>query len=266
MNYKYSFIGAGKMASAIVKGLIAKGVSASEICCICGSDDTGKILSQATGIALLGESEFFANKFDVLALACKPQQLASISKLAETAAPEILVSILAGTCIEKLSAKFPKAGNIVRAMPNMAAQIGLGITCYASKNPLSDPQRQKVEGIFAAMGRYIPVEETQLDAVTALSGSGPGYIFEIADAMIQGGIKIGFSEKDAKELTYQTLIGSAALLQKSELSAAELRNAVSSPGGTTLAGLKVLSDYNIREAIEKCLVAAKDRSTELSKL
>ena len=148
----------------------------------------------------------------------------------------------------------------------MAAQIGLGITCYASKNPLSDAQRQKVEGIFAAMGRYIPVEETQLDAVTALSGSGPGYIFEIADAMIQGGIKIGFIEKYAKELTYQTLIGSAALLQKSELSAAELRNAVSSPGGTTLAGLKVLSDYNIREAIEKCLVAARDRSTELSKL
>ncbi|MFI3290697.1 MAG: pyrroline-5-carboxylate reductase [Opitutales bacterium] len=262
---KYSFIGAGKMASAIVKGMIANNIGAEQISCICGDDDSGKILSEATGINLLAQEDFFADDLDILVLACKPQQLESIGDTSSLEA-EVLISILAGTSISKLRQKFPKVKNIVRSMPNMPAQIAMGISCYSAESDLSEGEKAKVENIFSAIGEFILVDEAKLDAVTALSGSGPGYIFEIADAFIEAGMNIGFSFEEAKKLTYQTFIGSAHLLEQSELSASELRNAVSSPGGTTLAGLKALSDYNLREAVKSCLEAAKNRSQELAKL
>ncbi len=262
---KYSFIGAGKMASAIVKGMIANKIEAGQISCICGDDDSGVVLSQSTDISLLSQEELFKGDLDVLVLACKPQQLDSIGDTSNLK-PQVLISILAGTSIAKLREKFPMAKNIVRSMPNMPAQIAMGISCYACENPLSDSEKPKVENIFAAIGEFIVVEESKLDAVTALSGSGPGYIFEIADAFISAGMDIGFSFEEAKKLTYQTFIGSAHLLAQSELGASELRNAVSSKGGTTLAGLGELEKYNLRDAMKACLKAAKQRSEELSKL
>ena len=261
---KFAFVGAGKMASAIVGGMIkSAAVRPWDIECTCGNDDTGKILAQNTGISLTED----IRKLDAqtMVLACKPQQLADVAAAIGDKQIELLISILAGTTIEKLRARFPNAKKIVRVMPNMPALISKGISCFAPESELTEKEREIVRGVLSAIGEVIECPEARLDAVTALSGSGPGYVFEFAAALIEGGKKIGFSEEQATKLTLQTLLGSAMLLTKSSLSADELCKAVSSPGGTTLAALNVFAKNNFREMVENALVAARDRSAELSK-
>jgi len=262
---KFGFIGAGKMAGAIVHGMIAS-VNPADISCVCGNDDTGKVLSQQTGIKLANSTKELLENSSTVVLACKPQQLAEASASAEETKLPLLISILAGTTLARLRQCFKNVGNIVRVMPNMPAQISQGISCYASEKPLSDSERQTVERVLSAIGEYMEVPEAKLDAVTALSGSGPGYIFEFAAAMIEGGIALGFTKEEAKKLVEKTMTGSAMLLEKSPLSADELRTAVSSPGGTTLAALDVFSKNNFRKTVADALVAARNRSGELSKL
>jgi len=264
---EFGFIGAGKMAGAIIHGMLAaKAVSASEISCSCGNDSTGETLSKETGIKLADSlGELFADA-KVIVAACKPQQLAEVSKSGSEAKADALISILAGTPVKRLRECFPKVKKIVRVMPNMPAQISQGISCYALESPLTPAEKSTVEKVLSAIGEYIEVEESQLDAVTALSGSGPGYIFEFAAALIEGGRAIGFSEADSKKLVEKTLLGSAMLLCRSTLSADELRAAVSSPGGTTLAGLEVFKKNDFRKTVADVLKAARDRSAELSKL
>ena len=263
----FGFIGAGKMAGAIIHGIIASGaVSPSQIICSCGNDDTGKNLSKETSIALAESLDvLFADSQTVVA-ACKPQQLKEVAEAGAKAKCDVLISILAGTSIARLRECFPNAKKIVRVMPNMPAQISQGISCYAPESPLSDDEKKIVDTVLSAIGEYIEVAEAQLDAVTALSGSGPGYIFEFAAAMIEGAKAIGFTEEEAKKLVERTLTGSAMLLEKSPLSADELRTAVSSPGGTTLAGLDVFAKSGFRDTVRNALIAARNRSQELSKL
>ncbi len=263
---KIGFIGAGKMASAIVKGLLGKVASASEIVCACGNDDTGKILSQQTSIECIDNIKSLLDISKTVVVACKPQQLADVAKDASSANSDILISILAGTSIARLRECFPNVKKIVRVMPNMPAQISHGISCYAPESSLTDSERNIVENVLGAIGEFIEVEESRLDAVTALSGSGPGYVFEFAAAMIEAGKEIGFSEEESKKLVEKTMLGSAMLLSQSPLSADELRIAVSSPGGTTLAGLAEFQKVNFRKVVVDVLQAAKKRSEELSKL
>ncbi len=267
MEKKFGFIGAGKMAGAIIRGIISSGAAKpQDIACSCGDDDTGKNLSAETSISLAGSlDELFANAETIVA-ACKPQQLKDVARFGKTAKSAVLVSILAGTTIARLRECFPNVGKIVRVMPNMPAQISQGISCFAPESPLSESELKTVQTVLSAIGEFMRVEEAQLDAVTALSGSGPGYIFEFAAAMIEGAKSIGFTEEQAKKLVERTLTGSAMLLEKSPLSADELRIAVSSPGGTTLAALDVFAKSGFRETVRKALEAARDRSRELSKL
>ena len=264
---KFGFIGAGKMAGAIVRGLISSGAARpEEIACVCGADDTGKRLSESTGIGLMDTpGELFKNS-ETVVLACKPQQLAQVCEEAKGVSCAILISILAGTPIQRLRECFGGAGKIVRVMPNMPAQISQGISCFAAESKLSEGEKKTVEKVLGAIGDFMETEESRLDAVTALSGSGPGYVFEFAAAMIEGAKKIGFSEGEAEKLVKKTLLGSAMLLDKSEMSADELRIAVSSPGGTTLAALDVFGRFGLRNAVAQALEAAKARSEELSKL
>lgn len=255
------------MAGAIVRGMISSGAAKpEEIACSCGNDDTGKKLSAETGISLCASlKEMFAGAQTVVA-ACKPQQLAEVAKSAGEARAKLLISILAGTTIARLRECFPGVGQIVRAMPNMPAQISQGISCFAPESELSADELGAVETALGAIGEYMQVEESRLDAVTALSGSGPGYVFEFAAALIEGAKSIGFTDAEAKRLTEKTLLGSAMLLNSSELSADELRTAVSSPGGTTLAALEVFEKSGFRKTVADALKAAEKRSEELSRL
>ncbi len=264
---KFGFLGAGKMAGAIVEGLLASGfASPSDIHCLSSDDGTGEALSKKTGIALANSADELLAHSDTVVLAIKPQQLNDIPELASKNKIPLLISILAGTSIERLRKKFPNALQIVRVMPNMPAQILEAMSCYASESELSLDDEKNLLGVLDCIGESLKVQESQLDAVTAISGSGPGYVFEFAAALIEAAKKLGFAEQDAKTLVYKTMVGSAKLLTSSSLSAVELRNCVSSPGGTTLAGLAIFEKNNLRQVVADATNAAKNRSEELSKL
>jgi pyrroline-5-carboxylate reductase len=203
---------------------------------------------------------------DAVVLACKPQQLASLdSRLAELTAGKLVLSILAGKRLASLAQKFPKARNLVRAMPNTPGQIGAGVVGWSPLQPISAGDRQIVDLILGSLGKMVALREDQLDAVTGLSGSGPAYVFEFAAALREAGIAVGLDRETAKLLAYETLLGSAKLLVQSTDEAEELRNQVTSPNGTTYAGLKRMEAHNFRSIIAETVLAATQRSAELSK-
>ena len=262
---KIAFIGAGKMAGAMVNGLLARGIAPAQITCTCGDDPTGPELARQTGIGFTHELDELLAKADVVVLACKPQQLGELPVPA-AAAQKLFVSILAGVTLEKLSAKFPQARNIVRAMPNLPGQIGEGITAYAPQKELSAADKNAVELVLGSLGEILALPESQLDAVTAVSGSGPAYVFEFAASLMEGALACGLDEPTAKKLVFATLGGSVSLLKKSPLSPQELRDAVTSKGGTTAAALGIFKENDFRLIVTQALLAAKNRSEELSKL
>jgi pyrroline-5-carboxylate reductase len=267
MPTQIAFLGAGRMASAIIQGLIQhKHYAPQAIACTCGDDPSGPELAAATGISYTPDLTTAIREAHTLVLACKPQQLAQIDPaIAQAAKGKLILSILAGTTLNTLQATFPEARNYVRTMPNTPGQIGAGVTAYTPAQKLDTTDQARVKAILTALGNYHQVEESQLDAVTALSGSGPAYIFEFAAALRQAGIALGLDPALAHSLAIQTVYGSAALLAKSDQDPEALRDAVTSKGGTTAAALQILSDHDLRALIEKALTAARDRSIELAK-
>jgi pyrroline-5-carboxylate reductase len=207
-----------------------------------------------------------AGGLETLVLAVKPQQFADLhADVAELTRGKLVVSILAGTPIAKIATKVPHAENIVRAMPNTPGQIGEGITAYASSKPLTDAQKAAVTLILGSMGPVLTVEEKQIDAVTALSGSGPAYVFAFIEALRDGGIAEGLSPEVSLQLAMQTVLGAARLLAKSGESPESLRKKVTSPKGTTLAALTVMEEMDMHGLVMKAMHAAKVRSEELAR-
>lgn len=266
MTIKIVFIGAGRMASAIVRGLLEKEHYApSEIACTCGHDPTGPALAEATGIQYLPDLTQALYEAEAVVLACKPQQFDAIRpELVEAARGKLLLSILAGTPLARLSQKFAHARNIVRTMPNTPGQIGAGVTAFAPLRALSEKDQLIVENTLSSLGNFHEVDEADLDAVTALSGSGPAYVFEFAAALREAGIHAGLDKDLADALTIDTLLGAAMLLAESEESPEALRDAVTSPGGTTAAALKVFAEGGFRDLVDQAIAAAKARSLELA--
>lgn len=263
---KIVFIGAGRMASAIIKGLIEKNhYKPIEIACTCGEDSTGARLAEETKIKYLDDITDEIHSSETIVLACKPQQFNQIKKsVADVANGKLVLSILAGIPLSKLNEKFKLARNILRTMPNMPGQIGAGVTAYSSWSKLSIKDQKIVDNILGSLGNFHKVNETDLDAVTALSGSGPAYLFEFAAALIEAAINNGLDKELASALTIDTLLGASMLLTSSKESPEQLREAVTSPAGTTAAALEVLSNSNFRDLIEQAITAAKKRSIELA--
>ena len=266
MPIKITFIGAGRMASAIVRGLLEKEhYTPEEIACTCGDDPTGPALAKATGIQFLPDITPALHETETVILACKPQQFAEINaELAEAARGKLILSILAGTPLARLSEKFAHARNVVRTMPNTPGQIGAGVTAFSPLRELSEKDVEIVENTLSSLGNFHEVEEEDLDAVTALSGSGPAYVFEFAAALREAGVNCGLDEGLADALAVDTLLGAAMLLAESEETPEALRDAVTSPGGTTAAALKVLEEGDLRRLVDQALAAAKARSSELA--
>ena len=264
---KIAFIGAGRMASAIIRGLLEKKhYKPCEIACTCGDDPSGPTLAKETGIQYCADITAAAREADAIVLACKPQQFSALGpELVEAASGKLILSILAGTPLKRLSDKFAAARNVVRTMPNTPGQIGAGVTAFAPAKPLSKADEVIVENTLSSLGNFHEVEETDLDAVTALSGSGPAYVFEFAGALREAGINCGLDAELANSLTIDTLLGAAMLLAESASSAEDLRNAVTSPGGTTAAALNVFSEGDFRNLVDQALAAAKARSLELAR-
>lgn len=268
MNTEVSFIGAGKMASAIVGGLLAnQHYTPQEIACTCGNDPTGAQLAQETGILYLPNLTDLLKNTEVIVLACKPQQINDLSpELADLTAGKLILSILAGTSLSKLHEKFGQARNIVRAMPNTPGQIGAGVTGYSPQSELSTEDQKTINKILGSLGPAYALEESHLDAVTAISGSGPAYIFEFAAALREAANALKLPAEIAHHLAIQTVIGAAKLMEETQTDPETLRNNVTSPGGTTQAALEAFQKAGLREIVSEATVAARDRSVELSKL
>lgn len=263
---KIAFLGAGNMAAAMVDGLLANSVSAANLVCYSGSGTTAAALAARTGIAQAKSLDELLAGADAVVIAFKPQHLAGADpRLAELTAGKLVVSVLAGKRLPRLAQAFPRARNVVRTMPNTPGQIGAGITGWCALAPLAAADRALVERLLKALGEAVEVADSDMDALTAVSGSGPAYVFEFAAALRDAGAAAGLSREVADKLSAATLLGAARLLARKQIDPEVLRNQVTSPNGTTFAGLKRMEAGNFRGLIRETVAAAKARSEELSR-
>jgi pyrroline-5-carboxylate reductase len=261
-----AFIGAGRMARAMVGGLLRDQQTVpNKVRCLGANDGTGEQLSAEFGIVHCPDMEALLDGAQIVVLACKPQQLGAVDRRArEATRGTLLLSILAGTPITRLRATFPHAAAIVRAMPNTPGLIGAGITAYASEQALGDCHSAAVRAILGALGSVEPVAESALNAVTGLSGSGPAYVFEFVAALRDGGIAAGLAPDLAYRLALQTVRGAAELLVAVPETPETHRDWVCSPGGTTLAGLSVMEAGQFRSVVGATVQRATHRAVELA--
>jgi pyrroline-5-carboxylate reductase len=261
-----AFLGAGNMAAAMIDGLLAKKTPATDLACQSASGKTAAALAARTGIAYARSLDELLAGADTLVVAFKPQHLATADpKLAELTAGKLVLSVLAGKKLATLAKTFPRARAIVRTMPNTPGSIGAGMTGWCIAAPLSTSDRALVENLLGALGRAVEVPEAQMDALTAVSGSGPAYLFEFAAALRDAGTAAGLAPDTASTLAIETLLGAARLLAHKKIEPEKLRDAVTSPNGTTFAGLQRMAARDFRGLIRETVLAAKARAEELSK-
>jgi pyrroline-5-carboxylate reductase len=264
---RFAFIGAGRMASAMARGLVrSRAAAPADLACIGGSGTTSLVLAQELGIRLATSPATLMDGADACIVACKPQVFPSLdAAYGRLAEGRLVVSVLAGTRLERLRAFFPAARALVRAMPNTPGAIGQGITAWASEQPLGDDDRALLCQVLGGLGDSLEVPESQLDAVTAVSGSGPGFFFEFLAAYERGAVALGLEPELARRLIRTTFVGSLALADATGETPARLRDQVTSPGGTTRAGLDVLQRAHLDDLVAQALEAARDRARELSR-
>ena len=255
------------MASAMVQGLLAGGtVAPADLACLGGADPTAAALVAKTGIALAPSLDALLADREALVVAFKPQHLASADpRLAALTAGQLVISILAGKRLARLAQSFPQARNLVRVMPNTPGQIGAGVSGWCALHPLHAADRTIVSNLLDALGQSVEIPETQMDALTAVSGCGPAYVFEFAAALRDAGLAAGLAPAVAQKLAVETLLGAARLLARTQIDPETLRTQVTSPNGVTFAGLQRMAARDFRGLIRETVLAAKARSEELAK-
>ena len=259
------FIGAGNMASALIGGLLGRGVPASQLAAVDPSESQRAQAIQRHGIPTQAAVDAALLDQAVVVLAVKPQQMReAVQAIAPLLGDQLLMSVAAGVRASDLSRWLGGHRRIVRTMPNPPALVGLGATGLAALpgGPASD--RALAETIMGAVGCTVWVEdETMLDAVTALSGSGPAYVFRFIECLINGGEQLGLSAEQARALALQTVLGAATLAASSSEPPALLRERVTSKGGTTAAALAVFEKEQWPDLVARAMAAACQRSKEL---
>ena len=265
---KIAFIGAGVMGEAMIRGLLGKRIVKPGQ--IIAADPWRKRLDQLSeqhGIVTTSDNAFAAEEGQVVVLSIKPQSLTSVLPeiRGHLRRQDLLMSIIAGAPIKRLADGAAHA-SVVRAMPNTPAQIGQGITVWTATAEVSDAHQKQAQVILASLGQEIFMDdERYLDMATALSGTGPGYVFMVMEAMIDAGVHLGFSRHVATQLVFQTMRGSVEFAAQSDKHVAELRNQVTSPGGTTAAALYHLEKGGLRTVLSRGIWAAYQRSVALGK-
>jgi pyrroline-5-carboxylate reductase len=267
LKKRVAFIGPGVMAEAMIAGLLGRKLAEPEELTASGPrPERGAELHRKYGIPSTVDNGAAASAADVVVLSVKPQRLSEVMKGLKSIRPEALVlSIVAGASIQKIATGL-KHKAIVRSMPNTPGQIGQGITVWTASAGASPDQRELAEQILGALGEQVFVEdESYLDMATALSGTGPAYVFLFTEALIDAGVHMGFPRRIAEQLVLQTIKGSAAFYEQAERHPATLRNQVTSPGGTSAEALYYLEKAGFRTAISRAVWAAYQRSLELGK-
>lgn len=263
------FIGVGKMGSALLQGVLRAGLCPAER--VLAFDTDRELLAAvcgATGAGAADSALELARRCRTIVLAVKPQVLpAVLEELQPVAGPELLlISIAAGISTEAIEERLGVPCPVVRAMPNLAATVGQSATALCRGRHAGDRHLAEALRLLGAAGLALELPERLLDAVTGLSGSGPAYVFLFAEALIAGGLKVGLPHAAARRLAVQTLKGAAALLEaRPEEHPAGLRDQVTTPGGTTIAGLHELEKRAFRDAVISAVEAAAARSRELGR-
>ncbi|MBI5739522.1 MAG: pyrroline-5-carboxylate reductase [Nitrospirae bacterium] len=260
------FIGGGNMAEALIKGARVKGQgSAVEILVSEPRQDRRQYLEQTYGVRTTASNKEAVSSCRIIILAVKPQNMEAVLEEISPAVTEdkTVVSIAAGITLSYLASKL-KTKRLIRVMPNTPALVQKGMTVMSLCECFSDSDMAAVREIFMSIGEVLVLPEKYMDAVTAVSGSGPAFIALFAEAMIEAGVKLGLSEDDARTLTVQTAVGTARLLE-TRMPPSKLREMVTSPGGTTAAGLNVFAEKGLKEIVTAALTAAKKRAEELGR-
>lgn len=265
---RIGFLGAGQMAIAMAKGWLAAGLLVPERCRASDpSPEARQRFQQATGIAVTAENRAIVQCSDVLIVAVKPQTMPVLMDEIRSDLREkhLIVSIMAGISIARLTEHLHGSYRIVRVMPNTPCLIGCSATGMALGPTASNEDANLVERLFNAVGEAFVLPEHTLDAVTGLSGSGPAFVYVMIEALADGGVRMGLPREVATALATQTVLGAARMVKETKLHTGVLKDSVTSPGGTTIAGLHALEKGGIRAAIMDAVEAATHRSTELGK-
>lgn len=264
---KLGVIGCGKMGSALIGGAIrAKAIETTQVIGYDPFPAAGEAFRAATG-AIVSDSLADLADCDTFLLATKPQQAAAALDSLKTSGVRdaTLVSIAAGLTIDWLEKHSPDGFRIIRSMPNTPALVGKGASAFARSERAQEGDAAFAGKLLGSVGLAVEVPEPMLDAVTGLSGSGPAYIYLAIEALTDGGIEVGLPRDQAHQLAAQTVLGAATMVIETGLPPAELRDNVTSPGGTTVAGLTSLEESGFRNSLVKAVGAATARAAELGK-
>ncbi len=263
MKYKIGFIGAGNMAFALIKSVKKLGphyIIASDI-----DNERLGFVREKTGIETTKDNKEVVKRADIIFIAVKPQSIDGVlDEIKDVSKGKLIVSIAAGVKIERIEKKLKEA-RVIRVMPNTPCLVGEMAAGFAVGDSVKDDDIKAVEEILNSSGKAFYLNEEMLDAVTGLSGSGPAFVAKLIEAFIEAGVSSGLSRDISSELTIQTFKGTSKLLQESGMTPDELVKLVSSPGGTTIAGIDFLEKSDYKEVIKKTIEKAVKRSKELAK-
>jgi pyrroline-5-carboxylate reductase len=263
---KVGFVGAGNMAEALVGGMRAAGWPGDRIA-VTNRSNHARLASLAAqyGVLAFPEKRQLCDHAEVLVLAVKPKDVAeAVSQLQPHVRPHHRVfSVVAGLTLARLEEAFPGLP-VVRAMPNTPSAVREGVTAYALGRHASDRDAELARVLFGSVGAVVEVPEERIDLVTGLSGSGPAYVFFLVESLIEAGVRAGLAPEVARDLVVQTVFGAARMLRETGEDPAELRRRVTSPGGTTMAGVGALEEHGVRGALVEAVRRATLRARELA--
>ena len=264
---RVALVGCGVMGESILKALLSKGLTSAKE--VAGSDMSAarcKVMSERYGMACSADNRKAVSGAELIMLAIKPQNLNEVAaELQGYLEPEqLVISIIAGAGLVDIARKLSH-NTIVRAMPNTPAQVGQGVTVWTGSAAVTQAQREIAKSVLGCLGKEVYVtDEKYINMATAVSGSGPAYVFLFIEALIDAAVHIGFWRDMASELVVETMLGSAMLVKESGRHPAELRNMVTSPGGTTAEGLLCLEQGGLRALLAQAVIAGYQKSSKLS--
>jgi len=265
---KLAIIGGGNMGEALVAGLLADGVATPAGLWVTDvAPERIAVLRQRYGVRTGGDNIEAASWAEVIILAVKPQVMDGVLDELKDRLPErtLIISITAGIPLSRIAARLGGVRKLVRVMPNTPCLVRAGASAVAATPSVSPEERAQAVRLFEAVGKVVVVEERLMDAVTGLSGSGPAYVFQIVEALADGGVKMGLPRETAATLAAQTVFGADKLLVETGEHPATLKDKVASPGGTTIAGLHALEAGGVRSVLIAAVEAATKRSEELGR-
>jgi len=264
---KVGLIGGGAMGGALAAGLV-KGGRIPQDALLVSDVNVQRLqhLEENLGVRTLQDNKLLVERVDIVILAVKPDVVVPVlQEVGSFLRPEqTVISIAAGVPLRLVEKNVPQGVPVIRVMPNTPCLVGAGASAYALGSSAGPRDAVRVEAIFASVGRVVPVKEALLDAVTGLSGSGPAYVYLVVEALADGGVRMGLPREVALVLAAQTVLGAAKMVLETGEHPAQLKDRVTTPGGTTAAGLFVLEDRGLRAALIEAVKAAAARSRELS--